>query len=198
MTATETPALVVIDVQHAIDDPRWAHDGPRNNLHAEDSIARLLHAWRARAFPLVHVRHDSVELQSSYRPGQHGNEFKALTAPQLGETVIGKHTPDAFVGTGLEAHLRSLGVRTVLLCGVITNNSVEATARHAGCLGFDTLVVEDACFTFARRDWRGRIWTAEEVHALSLANLNGEYAHILTTHEALALAGAVMSTARHA
>jgi hypothetical protein len=62
----------------------------------------------------------------------------------------------------------------------------------------ETSVVEGACFTFARRDWRGRVWTAEEVHALSLSNLHGEYARIVTTHEALSLAGAMAGSARHA
>jgi hypothetical protein len=34
-------------------------------------------------------------------------------------------------------------------------------------------LVEDAPFTFRRRDWR-RVWrTADEVHAMSLANLDG-------------------------
>ena len=98
-----------------------------------------------------------------------------------------KHTTDAFIGTGLEAHLRTAG-GPVVVCGVITNNSVEATVRHAGCLGFETLLVEDACFTFARTDRRGHLWAAEDVHALSLANLSGEYARIVTTPEALALA----------
>jgi hypothetical protein len=32
-------------------------------------------------------------------------------------------------------------------------------------------VVEDACFTFARKDWNGIERTAAEVHAMSLANL---------------------------
>jgi hypothetical protein len=54
---------------------------------------------------------------------------------------------------------------------VITNNSVEATERMAVILGFDTHVGEDACFTFARRDYEGRLRAADEVHAMSLAKL---------------------------
>jgi nicotinamidase-related amidase len=198
MTPQTNSALIVIDLQYAIDDSSWSHNGPRNNPHAEASVARLLHAWRARSAPVVHIRHDSVEPNSPYRPGQHGNDFRPETAPLRGETVIAKHTPDAFTGTELEKHLHALGVRSIVICGVVTNNSVEATARHAGCLGFDTYVVEDACFTFAKKDWRGRLWSADEVHALSLANLNGEYASILTTHEALAFAPAQTTVAGRA
>jgi hypothetical protein len=31
----------------------------------------------------------------------------------------------------------------------------------------------------------GRIWTAEEVHAISLANLDGEYCRVVTAAEVL-------------
>ena len=51
------------------------------------------------------------------------------------------------------------------LC-VITNNSVEATARMSGNLGFLTVVVSDATATFGRDDFDGRWRTAGEVHAM--------------------------------
>ncbi len=57
----------------------------------------------------------------------------------------------------------------------------------AGNLGFKTFLVEDGCYTFARKDWRGRLRTAEEVHAMSLANLDGEYCQVIQTADALRL-----------
>ena len=77
--------------------------------------------------------------------------------------------------------MRQSGVGSVVITGVITNNSVEATARMAGNLGFHTTVVSDATATFGRRDYDGVWHTASEVHALSLANLDGEYAAIVDT-----------------
>jgi nicotinamidase-related amidase len=180
-----TAALLMIDVQKAIDDPRWARYGPRNHPDAERNMARLLEAWRARRLPIYHVRHDSLEPDSTYRPGQPGNDFKPEVAPRASETVIVKHTNSAFIGTDLEDRLRAAGCERLVTAGVITNNSVEATVRMAGNLGFDTWLVADACFTFARPDWTGRVWTAEEVHSLSLANLHGEYCTVVTTDEAL-------------
>lgn len=178
-------ALLIVDVQKAIDDPVWARTGPRNHPDAEQNIARLLRAWRANGLPVWHIRHDSTESGSTYRPGQPGNDFKPEAEPLPGEPVVAKHTPCAFAGTVLEQSLRAAGIRSLVVAGVITNNSVEATVRMAGCLGFDVYLVEDACFTFACKDWNGRVWSAEDVHALSLANMEGEYCAVTATQDVL-------------
>ena len=131
------------------------------------------------------MRHDSRDPCSHYRPGQAGNAFKPETAPLPGELVIAKTSNSAFVGTNLESQLRDAGQSALVVAGVITNNSVEATVRMAGNLGFDTWLVEDACFAFGRKDWQGTLRTAEEVHAMSLANLDGEYCTVITTDAVL-------------
>ena len=175
-----------IDVQKAIDDPSWGDD--RNNPNAESNIAKLLALWRERSWPIFHIRHVSRESNSTYRPGQSGAEFKDEVLPRAGERIIEKQTNSAFIGTSLEAELRARKIADVVITGVITNNSVEATARMAGNLGFSTIVVADATATFGRRDFTGRWRTADEVHAMSLANLDGEYAKVITTDELLARA----------
>ena len=176
-------ALIVIDLQKAIDHPS---SGQRNNPDAEKNVAALLDAWRASHRPIYHVRHDSTEPESHYRPGQPGNEFKPEAQPLAGEIVIVKQTNNAFIRTDLEARLRAAKQTVLVIAGVITNNSVEATVRMAGNLGFDTFLVEDACFTFARKDWSGRLRTADEVHSMSLANLDGEYCTVIRTADVLA------------
>lgn len=175
-------ALIVIDVQKAIDHPSW---GERNNLHAEKNMAALLRVWRDTGRPIYHIRHDSVEPESHYRPGQPGNEFKPEVQPLPGETVIAKQTNSAFVGTDFEARLRQAGQKMLIVTGVITNNSVEATVRMAGNLGFETYLVEDAAFTFGKKDWNGTWRTADEVHAMSLANLDREYCTVVGTKDVL-------------
>jgi nicotinamidase-related amidase len=179
-------ALLVVDVQRAIDAAYHAADGPRNNPDAERNIARLLAAWRRDNRAIIHIRHDSTFPTSAYRPGQNGNNFKAEVAPAAAETVIAKQTNSAFIGTGLEQYLRMLGVEKLVVTGVSTNNSVEATVRMAGNLGFQTYLVADACFTFARHDFHGRLRSADEVHSMSLANLDDEYCTVLDTAAVLA------------
>ncbi|GEM_PF-2766759 len=44
---TPGAALLIIDMQRAIDDPWWAKDGPRNHPGAEAAAPRLIEAWRA-------------------------------------------------------------------------------------------------------------------------------------------------------
>ena len=188
MTRSLPPAgavLLLIDLQKAIDHPSW---GARNNPSAEVQIARLLAHWRARGWPVWHVRHDSTDPKSHYRPGQPGNDFKPQVAPIAGEPVIAKRTNSAFIGTDLEARLRAGAHDALVVVGVITNNSVETTVRMAGNLGFATYLVADGCFTFGRTDWNGTARSAAEVHAMSLANLDPEYC-IVVTADALLAAG---------
>lgn len=181
MTAT---ALIVVDMQRGMSAPEA---GSRNNPDAEKAIGSLLAAWRTRNAPVVHVRHISRTPGSPFWPGQPGVEFQADLAPRDSEHVVEKNVPDAFINTGMERWLRVRGIESVAIVGVSTNNSVEATARSAGNLGFRTLVAADATFAFAKRDYDGRQRSAAEVHAMALANLEGEYAKIVTTAELIEL-----------
>lgn len=178
-------ALLIVDLQQAIDDPRWAADGPRNNPDAEANAARLLGAWRSAGGVIAHIRHDSTEPNSTYRPGSPGHAFKPGTAPLPGETLIPKRVQSAFVDPALGEFLARAEARRLVVCGVITNNSVETTVRHAANLGYEVILVEDACFTYAKRDFRGVLRSADDVHAMSLANLDGEYCRIARTAEVL-------------
>jgi nicotinamidase-related amidase len=175
-------ALIVIDMQKGMRSPSLP---PRNNLNAEDNIARLLAAWREAGQPVVNVRHISRSPSSVFAPGQDGVEFQERFIPLPHEHVVEKNVPDAFVNTGLERWLHARGIGRVVIAGVSTENSVEASARTAGNLGFETVVVANACFTFDKRDFGGTLRSAEEVHLMALANLHGEYAEVRATGDVL-------------
>jgi nicotinamidase-related amidase len=185
MRLPQDAALILIDLQKAIDDTRW---GPRNNPDAEQRIVELLAAWRAAEMPVVHVRRDSIEPDSPYAPESVGHVFKPEAAPVAGELIVPKQTHSAFIDGALEAALDAIGATQLVMCGVLTNNSLEASARHAGDLGYRVFVVADACWAVERRDGEGRVWAAEDVHRHSLANLSGEYAEITTSGQAIAAA----------
>lgn len=177
-----TAALIIIDMQKGMADPAA---GTRNNPEAEQNIAALLGAWRTADATVVHVRHISRTVGSLFWPGQAGVEFQERLAPLPDAHVVEKNVPDAFINTGLERWLRVRGIGELVIVGVSTNNSVEASTRTAGNLGFATHVVADACFAFAKVDYAGVPRSAEDVHAMALSNLDGEYATIVHTRDVL-------------
>ncbi|MFJ2488375.1 cysteine hydrolase family protein [Pseudomonas sp. NPDC087639] len=178
-------ALIIIDQQKGILQPRL---GRRNNPQAEERILDLLALWRRSGRPVIHVQHLSRSPDSVFWPEHSGVEFQERFLPQDSEWLIQKQVPDAFCATELEARLRQAGIGQLIIVGVATNNSVESTARTAGNLGFDTWVAEDACFTFDKTDYFGTPRSAEEVHGMSLGNLHGEYATVVSAGQILAVA----------
>ncbi len=178
-------ALIVIDVQRAFDE--WEAAGKqRNNPHAVARIADLLQAFRDRGLPIFHIRHEGTRPNSSFRPGATGYAVKDEARELAGEPVIVKRVNSAFIGTDLEARLRAAGIGTLVICGATTNHCVETTTRMAGNLGFDTRLVRDATWTFDRVGPDGDAHSAEAIHAMTLANLNGEFARIVTAAEVIA------------
>lgn len=171
-------ALIIIDQQKGILHPRL---GRRNNPQAEERILELLAFWRRTGRPVIHVQHLSRSPDSVFWPQQSGVEFQQRFEPMTGEQLIQKQVPDAFCATGLERHLREAAIDQLIIVGVATHNSVESTTRTAGNLGFETWVAEDACFTFDKADYFGNARSAEDVHAMSLGNLHGEYATVVST-----------------
>jgi nicotinamidase-related amidase len=178
-------ALLVVDVQRAFDE--WEAAGKqRNNPQAIARIAELLSAFRDRGAPIFHIRHEGTRPNSSFRPGSTGYAVKDEAREMAGEPVIVKRVNSAFIGTDLEARLRGCGAKTLVVCGATTNHCVETTTRMAGNLGFDACLVRDAAWTYDRTGPDGDMHSAEDIHAMTLANLNGEFARIVSTAEIVA------------
>jgi nicotinamidase-related amidase len=188
MSNTSSPqtALIVIDVQRAFDE--WEAAGKRrNNPGAVARIAELLAAFRESSTPIFHIRHEGTRPNSSFRPGGTGYPVKDEAREIEGEPVIVKQVNSAFIGTDLEARLRAAEIKTLVICGATTNHCVETTTRMAGNLGFDARLVRDATWTFDRVGPDGDAHSAEDIHAMTLANLNGEFARIVSAAEVIAV-----------
>jgi nicotinamidase-related amidase len=181
--AKTPPTLLVIDVQRAFEDPEW---GPRNNPGAEENIAAALAGWRERGAPVIHVRHASTGSDGLFVPGTTSFEFKPEAAPAGAEPVITKGVNSAFIGTDLEQRLRGESVEAVALVGLTTDHCVSTTARMADNLGFETWVLADATATHDRRAPDGETIPADTMHRTALASLDGEFAEVLDTRDALA------------
>ncbi len=175
--------LLIVDVQRGLDEPEW---GVRNNPEAERNMTRLLAAWRSSGRPVFHVQHMSREPTSPLRPGLPGNAIKAEVAPLPDERLFRKDVNSAFIGTDLDEALRRGGYETIVVVGLTTEHCVSTTVRMAGNLGFTTYVVSDATAAFDKLDRTGRYYPADEVHAISLATLDGEFATVVDTGTVLA------------
>ena len=169
-------ALLMIDQQKGIANSKL---GLRNNENAESEMLKLLSQWRNLSWPIFHIKHRSSQIESVFWPNQEGFEFKTEFLPIENEIVIEKKTSCAFAGTNLEILLKERGLTSIVVIGASTSNSVETTVRNGSCKGFSIIVVENACFAFEKIDYSGVQKTAEEVHAMSLANLEKEYALIV-------------------
>lgn len=131
-------ALVVIDMQRAfVSGP----DAVPDHAALTEVVGRLLERARAAGGRVVFLQNDGPE-GAPDEPGADGWELVFDVRP--GEKVLRKAEDDGFEGTGLEGLLRARGVGTIVLCGVLSEMCVAATARAAMRRGFRVLLPHDA------------------------------------------------------
>ncbi|MBX2839140.1 MAG: cysteine hydrolase [Gammaproteobacteria bacterium] len=180
----EHPALLLIDVQEGLKSDGL---GNRNNPEAEVHMASLLQVWREHAAPVLHVKHDSTEPESVLRPGLPGNAIQSSVQPLDSEPLFTKTVNSAFIGTKLEEHLHQNKIGTLVVVGLTTDHCVSSSVRMASNLGFRVYLVEDGTATFDRTGPDGQHHSAESMHTIHLASLNGEFCSVLNTAQAKAL-----------
>lgn len=184
MSAEIATALVVIDTQKAFLAGR--DEGyPWANPDAPARIADLIAGFRAKGLAVVHVHHHGLDPADSFHADNPLAAPMDEAAPVAGERVVIKHGSSAFIGTGLEEMLRKAGLTRLVLAGGAANYCVESTARMAGNLGFDTVVVGDALINFQKTLRDGRVMPPGDVLAMTLANLSGDFAEIAMTEDVL-------------
>ncbi len=148
-------ALLVIDMQ------RIFLEGSSKVQDAEAVVSRvqaLADRFRERGRPVVFTRHlhrddgsDGGNLLwwwgSIIREGSPSSEIHPEVAPAEGDQVVRKNSYDAFTGTDLDQRLQAMGVRDVVIAGVMTNLCCETTAREAFCRNYRVKFVADATST---------------------------------------------------
>lgn len=180
------PALLLIDIQAGLDHPtHWGTQ--RSTPTFETNIPRLLAAFRERQYPVLHVAHYSTSPQSPLHPTNNptGVEFKDIARPANSEPIFTKNVNSAFIGTELEAAIRTLGVKELFISGLTTDHCVSTSTRMAANLGVvgdegKIYLIGDATAT-----WSKGGFDAETVHAVNLASLNGEFADVVKTDSVL-------------
>jgi ureidoacrylate peracid hydrolase len=80
-------------------------------------------------------------------------------APATDEIVIPKTSSSPFISTNLDYVLRNLGVRSLLLAGILTDQCIDSSARDACDLGYLVTIATDACAPTAANDTNERCAT---------------------------------------
>ena len=177
-------ALLLIDIQIGfLDVEYWG--GNRNNLNAERNSAKILEVWRRNDWPIYHVKHNSTTPDSPLSPSKKGNYFQPLVKPLQNEKTFEKTVNSAFIGTKLEQELKEKKIASIVIVGLTTDHCISTSVRMSANLGFETTLIEDATATFDKVDRKGRLFTANEIQAVTIASLDGEFAKIRTTAELL-------------
>jgi len=106
------------------------------------------------------------------RDGAWEGDYYCDVRPQAGDVVVTKHRYAAFHNTDLDLILRSNGVRTVAITGVVTNVCVETTAREAFVRDYYVIAVDDGCAAYSDAD-----------HKASLSNIDRFFGEVATIRQ---------------
>ena len=172
----EATALVMVDLQYVCAHPDFGFGAKAKKLGISDffdyyyhrvrdlvipNVQRLQAAARGKGIEVIHVRvasstEDGRETTKRYKTLGLRNprntiegEILPEVAPVSDELVINKFTSSAFNSTNIDRLLRNLGIRSLVVTGVVTNGCVESTVRSAYELDYGTIVVEDCTAAYA-------------------------------------------------
>ena len=188
-------AMIVVDMQNDF----VAAGAPLESAAGRamvPNLQRALACCREQGIPVIYTAHvhraDGCDLgilghappiarRDALVAGSAGAAIFPEIAPRDDEIVISKHRFSAFYGTDLEIILRGLGVTTVVITGVTTENCCHATARDAFFRDFQVVFLSDATATGDYPDLGYGSLSADEVHRTTLVILARDTADVITT-----------------
>jgi len=168
-------ALIMIDCQNTY------RRGVMQLTNVEPAILearKLLSKARALQIPVIHIRHDA----GAATPYDVNAEIGAIcdeVAPIAGEPVITKNYPNSFIATDLDQHLKSLGIKNIVLAGFMTHMCINSTAHGGFNLGYHVTVVASATATRPLQAANGKVLTAQEVQDGAIASTRDLYAAVV-------------------
>jgi ureidoacrylate peracid hydrolase len=124
---------------------------------AVKNAGRILRACRKKGYDIMHIklgaqtsdpRHTAkVNRKANFIVPMDAEKGRFLdeVKPAKGELVFPKTNGGAFTGTNLDFVLRNMDIESIIVTGFLTDQCVLATAIWGGDIGYDVLLVEDAC-----------------------------------------------------
>jgi len=185
------PAVLAIDLYNKayrggnkpVREVNREHSGScgENAWKAVPPTQRLFAAARAAGVPVIYsTRHaDTGGVHSTNRKlrDEAEQDYAILDqlAPEPGELVIYKERASAFFGTPLIAHLRRLGVESLIICGESTSGCVRASTVDAYSYGFHNVLVEECTYDRSMLS-----------HKVNLFDMHHKYADVMHVDEVVA------------
>ncbi|MDR4902259.1 cysteine hydrolase family protein [Bacillus mycoides] len=137
-------ALIVIDVQVGMYTAGMpVHNGEK----FLETLQNLIEECRSNSIPIIYVQHNGPK-NHPLEKGTAGWQVHAAIAPQDGDSIVEKKTPDSFHKTNLNELLQEKGIEHVIISGMQTEYCVDTTTRRAFSEGYKVTLVSDAHSTF--------------------------------------------------
>lgn len=160
-------ALLIVDIQ----DFYFPGEGPglHNAIPVSLKAKEVLQNFREKKQLVVHIRHLAEK----------GFDIHKNVAPFDGEKIITKKYVNSFQNTDLLTYLKTNNINRIVIIGMQTQMCVEAATRAGADLGFECVLIHDACAT---RDvtYAGKTVKADDVQTSTLATIkDGGYAKII-------------------
>lgn len=153
------------------------------STEAGAKLQEILQIYRAKQFPVIYMQHISTRPDAiHFLPCTKGVEFHANVQPVKNDTIIKKHYPNSFKDTALLTHLIKHQINHLVIAGMMTHMSIDATVRAAYDLGISCTLLSNACATM-NLEFNSILIPAQTVHHAFLAALQSMYATVLSVKE---------------
>ena len=170
-------ALLVIDMQNFFLDPK-SPTFTEGGLAILPNVKKVISAFRKRKRPVIYTAHihKSMEMDGGIlgwwwegmcMEGTKEAEIFKEIYPLPQEKIVKKHRYSAFYNTDLEIVLRCLGIKDLVISGIMTNLCCESTTRDAYFRDYKVFFLLDGTGT-----------VNEDLHLSSLKNLAFGFAYV--------------------
>ena len=176
-------ALIIIDIQN--DYFQGGNCELVNPVEASLKAKELLEYFRKNKMPVFHVQHINLRKGATYfLPNTKGAQIHENVKPLENEIIIEKNFPNSFLETNLESELEKQNIKELVICGMMSHMCVDSTTRAAFDLGFECIVVHDACTT---KDlvFLDKKVKASEVHNSFMSALGSVFARVISCENLL-------------
>lgn len=175
-------ALLLIDIQNMyFIEGCMRLDNPEK---AVKNAGKLLAEFRRNNMPIIHIKH-RFNTEGFGEDGEFLCDIHKSVCPMNNETVLEKNRPNSFYGTGLKEVLDGLGVKKLVVAGMMSHMCVDTTVRAAQDMDYTVILADDACADKAL-EFNGKIISAEVAHSTFMAALGEGFAEIMKTNDIIA------------